>query len=336
MNNQLNWKLLGLTGMMMLWPLFGAAQVNLDSGLIAYWPFNGNADDESGNNFDGTVFGATLTSDRFGANASAYRFDGIDDYISVPSDSTFNGPDSFSIAVWFNSDLTATRTKIITKGTNVGSNRSLYTWELTVNPQNSTNIFLGQVRGGYSDGASPAPMYSRDTTLFDAWNFVLMTYDGVMGKWYVNGILQDSTVSISGTLNGEPGPINIGRDNNSDFGEDEFSGKIDDVRIYNRALNPQEIDSLYNENLNATNVFEFNYLNISLFPNPAPGAFALSSPQAAIESVTLYDLTGRRLPAEISHDRHEAQVRSSYRGLVIVKVQTDQGMWVQKALLDKK
>ncbi|RMG56351.1 MAG: T9SS C-terminal target domain-containing protein [Bacteroidetes bacterium] len=56
--------------------------------------------------------------------------------------------------------------------------------------------------------------------------------------------------------------------------------------------------------------------------------------EAAIQSLALYDLTGRRFPAEISHDRHEVQVRSSYRGLAIVKVQTDQGIWVQKVRME--
>ena len=45
-------------------------------GLLGYWPFNGNANDESGNGNNGTVTGATLNSDRFGINGKAYNFDG--------------------------------------------------------------------------------------------------------------------------------------------------------------------------------------------------------------------------------------------------------------------
>ncbi len=60
------------------------AQVNLDSGLVAYYPFNGNAKDESGNGNNGSVFGATLTMDRFGNDRSAYEFNGTDNYISYP------------------------------------------------------------------------------------------------------------------------------------------------------------------------------------------------------------------------------------------------------------
>jgi hypothetical protein len=46
------------------------------NGLVGYWGFNGNANDQSGNGNNGTVNGATLTSDRFGNNNSAYSFDG--------------------------------------------------------------------------------------------------------------------------------------------------------------------------------------------------------------------------------------------------------------------
>ena len=65
----------------------------LNDGLVAYYPFNGNANDESGNRNDGIVHGATLTTDRNGNAASAYVFDGVDDYIRIG--------DSSSLDVWF-------------------------------------------------------------------------------------------------------------------------------------------------------------------------------------------------------------------------------------------
>ncbi len=69
-------------------------------GLIAYYPFNGNANDESGNGNDGTVYGATLTTDRFGNKNAAYVFDGIDDYIWLGNKAEFK-PEKITIAAWF-------------------------------------------------------------------------------------------------------------------------------------------------------------------------------------------------------------------------------------------
>ncbi|WP_141699533.1 hypothetical protein [Candidatus Marithrix sp. Canyon 246] len=59
--------------------LSGNVSADLNDGLVAYYPFNGNAEDESGNGNHGTVNGATLSEDRFGNQESAYSFDGIDD-----------------------------------------------------------------------------------------------------------------------------------------------------------------------------------------------------------------------------------------------------------------
>ncbi|MEZ4577795.1 MAG: hypothetical protein R2875_07210 [Desulfobacterales bacterium] len=61
----------------------GSANANLNDGLVAFYPFNGNANDESGNGNNGTVYGAGLTADRHGNLNSAYNFDGINDYIDI-------------------------------------------------------------------------------------------------------------------------------------------------------------------------------------------------------------------------------------------------------------
>ena len=77
------------------------AQIPTD-GLIAHYPFNGNANDESTNSNHGTVNGATLSTDRFGNVNSAYDFDGTNDYISIPGKAEWDfGLNSFSISVWF-------------------------------------------------------------------------------------------------------------------------------------------------------------------------------------------------------------------------------------------
>ena len=71
------------------------------NGLVGWWPFNGNANDESGNGNNGTVNGATLTTDRFGNADKAYSFDGVDDFINVGNPSgLFNNPYSYSQSAW--------------------------------------------------------------------------------------------------------------------------------------------------------------------------------------------------------------------------------------------
>ena len=90
--------------------MFGsAAYAGLDDGLMAYYPFSGNANDASGNGNDGTVHGATLTEDRLGNANSAYNFDGVNDYLEVPK-INLDGS-SFSISAWINlSDISGYNT----------------------------------------------------------------------------------------------------------------------------------------------------------------------------------------------------------------------------------
>ena len=69
------------------------------NGLVGNWPFNGNANDASGYGNNGTVFGATLTTDRFGNTNSAYSFDGINDFITVADNASLK-PTKVSISAW--------------------------------------------------------------------------------------------------------------------------------------------------------------------------------------------------------------------------------------------
>src|SRR5580765_1767639 len=74
------------------------------TGLIAYYPFNGNAHDETGNYHNGTVYGATLSDDRFGNPKSAYSFDGINDQIVIGKEPNFPSWDTYAVSLWFLND----------------------------------------------------------------------------------------------------------------------------------------------------------------------------------------------------------------------------------------
>ena len=70
------------------------------SGLVGWWPFNGNANDESGNGNNGVVIGATLTENRFGVINSAYLFNGTSDYIQSNDAGLPSGTTSYSFNAW--------------------------------------------------------------------------------------------------------------------------------------------------------------------------------------------------------------------------------------------
>jgi len=214
-----------IVGMMAAW---GVALADLDDGLVAHYPFNGNANDESGNGNDGTVNGATLTEDRFGNADSAYDFDGQDDNIEIVSGPNLQGSSQTSLLAWFKSDPS--------KGT--GNSRII---EIGGGPSNGTALVLptGAIAWIHADGARKGQISSSGgTPNDDEWHFLAFTYDGSTTKLYMDGLLNSSD-SASGVIDSPP-VASIG------FYESHvFGGVIDDIRVYNRALSECEIKSLY-------------------------------------------------------------------------------------------
>ena len=97
-------------------PLDPASFDPLNLGLVAYYPFNGNAKDESGNGNNGTVFGAQSSTDRFGAAEQAFRFDGEDDFIEVLDSLSLRPASALTLSIWFYSETPQTYRRLVTKG----------------------------------------------------------------------------------------------------------------------------------------------------------------------------------------------------------------------------
>jgi hypothetical protein len=208
-------------------------------GLVAEYLFSGSADDTSGNGNDGTVNGAALTTDRFGNTDKAYSFDGTGDYIDCGNDSSLDITEFITMSCWFLVDSTEKyddTPTIISKheaagyGIYVASN----------NPVCQVNL---HVDGGWR------VVESNNTVNEEEWIHAVGVFDGSTIKLYINNVLQDDAYNISSTISSSSVNLVIGA-NPTGSGIDSnkaFHGKIDDVRIYNRALTTSEIDALYNE-----------------------------------------------------------------------------------------
>jgi subtilase family serine protease len=206
--------------------------VNLDEGLVAYYPFNGNANDESGNGHNGTVYGASLTTDRFGNESSAYDFDG-NDVIHI-SHSQSISPEYPTVVAWVNPDNITHWHQVVTK--RYAENSSPYnSYILTTNAEGANN------KWGFSSsfiGSANSP----EKITPNVWSFLVGTYDGAHVKLFLNGELVSSSAK-TGTIEYSNLSLRIGMANPTLH----FRGLIDDVRIYNRALSEAEILALYNE-----------------------------------------------------------------------------------------
>lgn len=225
---------------------FSYSQINLNQGLVAYYPFSGNANDASGNNNHGIlVNNPTLTTDRFGNLNSAYQFDGIDDFIQIANSSTLNPSNSLSIAMYFNPAQNGVQTLIGKIGylAGVGTQFQMaMDFALVpgvlfgVNP--NTNGCLGvPLNAAYVNTNSPV---STNT-----WYCVVGTFDNGIMKIYLNGVLISTFTAPFSQLNQCPNAdIQIGSWWVGDL--QNFKGKIDEVRIYDRAINAAEVGALCN------------------------------------------------------------------------------------------
>ena len=269
------------------------------SGLVGYWPFCGNANDESGNGNNGVVNGATLTTDRFGNSNSAYSFDG-GNWIQVQHSNTLNLPKG-TISLWFKNNLNALQT-ILAKnifGTAEGENYGISIFD------NSTIGFYSK----YNSNCQPSVGWNFVNTTNNYidnnfHNMVCVIDDNVI-KIYIDGILKNSSNTPNPSADVCPtSPLYFGRDYalNQLY---NYKGILDDIGIWNRALTPQEITNLYNANQCITNITVTDTLiinvgqlsftnpvswanNITIAPNPA-------STQININFNNITDLNGGTL-----------------------------------------
>jgi hypothetical protein len=219
----------------------------LTNGLVAYYPFNGNANDESGNGNNGTVNGATLTRDRLGNGSKAYSFDGVNDFINC---GIFNlNSNQISINLWINeSAVSSNRNVIISKYDGVsypGDNSISRTFSLIRHDASYQNRFHAQIS---FDGINTFESFSSEFGVPQIWRMITISYDGNLLKWYFNGVFH-SQVQINSLSNlfSSNTPIYVGCFSDGNSPESAlgfFNGQIDDIRIYNRALSQSEITYL--------------------------------------------------------------------------------------------
>jgi hypothetical protein len=241
---------LGLTAVTMAQNVPSYVSTN---GLIGWWPFNGNANDESGNGNNGTVNGATLTTDRFGNVNNAYNFDGVDDYNEIDVNSLLQN--GLSISVWIRSNLPNSQSDW--KGI-VWSRLSGPAGNPPFSPDQATGIMVypGGLLGLASDGNSLVQLqdmgqYSNDSL----WYHIVFSYNLNTGftQIYVNG---SETINMTSTslsaIDFAFNTIKIGKDEITGYGNRHWCGKIDDIGIWNRALTACEIQDLYSSQLNSS------------------------------------------------------------------------------------
>jgi hypothetical protein len=219
---------------------------NLRNGLVAFYPFCGNANDVSGNNNNGVVTGAGLTTDRFGNSNNAYNFNGVTDKITVDDDPSLN-PQNISVSIWYQTnDVSKIPQSLLYKSNWDDASNEEYAFEINYG---ATGVVVGAIKQNSS--CQPGANWQKTFTNLSntQWNHFVYTYDGIAAKIYINGVLVTTNNSITGLMDICPGgvlTVGAGWSGGNGIGvPDYFSGKLDDILIYNRALNASEVQQLF-------------------------------------------------------------------------------------------
>jgi hypothetical protein len=209
------------------------------NGLVGWWPFNGNANDESGNGNNGTVHGASLSPDRFGNSNKAFYFNGIDNFIACTDQGLPFGNSARSISVWINSSIyplnnSTNNQSVLSYGTNgldiINEGIEILFW------RNSSNVNYLRFAGIGND------LETQISYNLNTWYHIVATFDGLVAKLYFNSVQIDSgSYQLWNTISN--GLVKFGTTIVPSF---YFNGNLDDIGIWNQALTQQEISDLYN------------------------------------------------------------------------------------------
>ncbi|MEO0583779.1 MAG: LamG-like jellyroll fold domain-containing protein [Bacteroidota bacterium] len=226
------------------------AQSTVQNGLVAYYPMDGDALDYSGNGNNGTAKnGAILTTDRAGNANSAYYFDGIDDYIEILNNSNLEPQLPVTVAAWIKLDGVpgSLATILDNNDTDNVSNGVVF----LLSSSQKAALSIGDI--GPHDPTSRRTKGGTTTIMPDIWYHVAIVARGPLDMdIYINGKQDCGNYSGTGSglayaPNSPAGAIGRGDATNIPGDRIYFKGKMDDVRLYDRPLTPDEVRELAKE-----------------------------------------------------------------------------------------
>ncbi len=235
--------------------------------IIAWYPFSGNGNDISGNQLNGTVFGAIYTNDYFGNAASALLTDGFNDRVTVANSPLLNFQNAITVSFWFNAGLLPDKEVFILSH---GSWQSR--WKVSITPEK-------KIRWTVNTMNSIGDLDSDFSVQKDSFYHVAATYDGQWMALYVNGNLR-SYRPLTGNIRTTTVPFLMAQmlPDNTEF---NFKGTIDEVKIFDYALTPEAAQTLFENTVTAVSGVENSMQKLSLSPNPVGGLLNIELPESA-------------------------------------------------------
>ncbi|MFA6065548.1 MAG: LamG domain-containing protein, partial [archaeon] len=222
---------------------------DLNFGLVGLWHLNEasgtTANDSSVYGNNGTYTNSpTLATGLWDTNART--FDGVNDYITIPSSSSLNTGSNITLSFWakptsFTLTSSGDMITIITKGVNADAAMDYF-----IGLTSSGYLRIYFYSGGVWNGVEVA---SANPLTLNRWNYITVTFTGSTGKLnvYINGALNKTSTLVVGSIQSSAGPLKIGTYNPGGYYSNYFPGQLEDVAIWNRALDANEIKEIFNK-----------------------------------------------------------------------------------------
>lgn len=266
--------------------------------IIADYPFSGNANDVSGNNLHGQPNGALLTADRFGNPQSAYYFYGGPQHIAVPNSPILNFQESITASCWFSAGgLPDKETFLLSHGS--WQNR----WKLSITPDKLLRWTVNTLSG-------IADLDATVALQVDSFYHVAATYDGSLLALYINGELH-SYKALSGLMRTTAVPFLMGQMLPGETNYN-FKGVMDEVKLYDYALNPDAVKTLYETGTVRTEE-RAGAAPLVLYPNPATEMLTIALPEqaGALTGIRAYNLTGQLVLQERTYSTEPVTIETN-------------------------
>lgn len=302
------------------------ANAQLNIGLKAHWIFSGGTADVSGNAHDGSIVGTVVPGpDRAGNPSCALSFPGDSSHIAVPFDADFNIAPSgaFTLSLWYQGG-----------SPNAGDLEWIFRKRNTPGFYHSWNYALALYdvnRGLYMGGDDQSLWSNVIPNIPDpTWHNLVGVYSNGIHQLWLDNVLQASDSSQTLFLSQSNEGISIG---------ETFTGLVDDIRFYDRALSVPEVGLLFAEPAACvTAVEEQEALSVSIAPNPASDVITIRANEALpmnMRAIELTDATGRLVRrASLRASGGEVDVRELPEGLYFLRIGAGAGAIVKKMVKD--
>lgn len=291
-----------------------------ETPAFAYYPLDGDVLDYSGNDRDAEMSGVDETTDARSEAGKAYLFNSGSDIISIDNDATLNFQNKITLSFWVKLTGLTEESFILSHGS--WEQR----WKVSVTP-------TGRLRWTVKTGSATRDLDSTFPLLINQFYHVTVVYSGYSMELYMDGEL-DSFITHSGLMGTTSNSLTFGR---KDSGEANYflRGVMDEVRIYNAIVPPDEIFTLKEKWNETVTGVEADLEKIQVYPNPAEKNFFLRNTTLnALRSMYLYDVSGRLVDFEASQikDDVKVSVNSPITGVAILRLQSGKGVYHRKII----